>query len=288
MDRLSFVAQPDIAVLTNIGQSHLEFLKTRDGILKAKTEMFNHMNPNGHVIVNGDDDKLGTIREVNGKRPEYFGLNKHCNVFADRIVSKGFDGSEFNIVARDKGGRLSFHVNLPKAGQHMIYNALAATQVGMDLGVSLMQIKKGLENVQNVAGRNNLIRTEKFTLIDDCYNASPASMKSSIDLLQNAEGRKVAILGDMFELGADSEKYHFQIGQYAASTETELIVCIGENSKKMFTGAKMISDYRVEYCANLEDAKALLPDLLIPGDTILLKASNSMHFAELLEWIKTL
>ena len=101
-----------------------------------------------------------------------------------------------------------------------------------------------------------------------------------------AEGRKVAILGDMLELGSDSDRYHQQIGQYAAGTATELIICVGPNSLKMYTGAKMISDNEVEYFADLKEAAAALPDLLIPGDTILLKASNSMHFSQLLEIIQ--
>lgn len=282
MDELSFMAKPDIVVMTNIGQSHLEFFKTRDGILKAKSEIFNHMNPEGHVILNGDDDKLTTLRVVNGKRPEYFGLNKDCNVSAEKIVNKGFAGTEFDVIIRDGGGKMRFHVNLPVSGQHMIYNALAATQVAVDMGVPMMLIKEGLESAAVIEGRNNIVETPYFTLIDDCYNASPASMKSSIDLLQNAEGRKVAILGDMFELGDESEKYHFKVGQYVGKTDTDLIICVGEKSEKMFMGARLVSDKQVEYFKSLDDAITMVPGLLKQGDTILLKASNGMHFNRLL------
>ena len=288
MDRLSYMAEPDVVVLTNIGQSHLEFLKTRDGILQAKTEIFNHMNPQANVILNGDDDKLTSLRAVNGRRPEYFGLNRQCNVYAERIQTTSLTSSEFNVIVRDGGGRMSFHVNLPFAGKHMIYNALAATQVGMDLGVSLMDIKRALETSVQISGRNNIIDTEKFTIIDDCYNASPSSMRSSLELLQNAKGRKVAILGDMLELGENSPKYHFQVGQFAGNCGVDLIICVGPLSDKIFSGAKLISEGKVEYFKSLKEAMKMIPDLLIPSDTVLLKASNGMHFSQLLEMIQKL
>lgn len=288
MDVLSNIAAPDIVVMTNIGQSHLEYLKTRDGILKAKSEVFNHMNPEGHVIVNVDDDKLSTIRNVNGKKPEYYGFGPQAQVTAERIKENGFNGSEFDVVIRRGGGKMSFRAYLPAAGRHMIYNALAAVQVALDLDVPLLAIQEGLKNVTGLEGRNNIIETSRFTLIDDCYNASPASMMSSIDFLQYAEGRKVAILGDMLELGEDSDKYHFKVGQYAGKTDTDLIICVGEESEKMFMGAKLVTDHKVEYFKSLNDAIELAPSLLKDGDTILLKASNSMNFKALLEALKTL
>ena len=288
MDVLSSIAQPDIVVMTNIGQSHLEFLKTRDGILKAKSEVFNHMNPEGHVIINGDDDKLCTIKNVNGKKPESYGFGPDAQVTAERIVTDGFAGSQFDVVIRQGGGKMSFHACLPVSGRHMIYNALAAVQVALDLNVPLLSIKEGLNSVSVVEGRNNLIHTDRFTLIDDCYNASPTSMQSSVDFLQYAKGRKVAILGDMLELGADSDKYHFKVGQYVGGTATDLIICVGEESEKMFMGAKLTTDHQVEYFKTLQDAINMVPDMLKDGDTVLLKASNSMHFKELLEVLKKL
>ncbi|MBE6017939.1 MAG: UDP-N-acetylmuramoyl-tripeptide--D-alanyl-D-alanine ligase [Lachnospiraceae bacterium] len=288
MDVLSNIAKPDIVVMTNIGQSHLEFLKSRDGILKAKSEVFNHMNPEGHVILNGDDDKLSTIRNVNGKKPEYYGFGPLSQVTAERIKEHGFEGSEFDVVIRQGGGRMSFRASLPVSGKHMIYNALAAVQVALDLDVPLLGIQDGLKNVSGVEGRNNLIKTDRFTLIDDCYNASPASMQSSIDFLQYAQGRKVAILGDMLELGEDSDKYHFKVGQYVGKTDTDLIICVGEESEKMFMGAKLVTDHRAEYFKKLRDAIEIVPGLLKNGDTILLKASHSMHFDKLLEVLKAL
>ncbi|MGI6072792.1 MAG: UDP-N-acetylmuramoyl-tripeptide--D-alanyl-D-alanine ligase [Lachnospiraceae bacterium] len=282
MDELSYMVKPDIVVITNIGRSHLEFLKNPDGILKAKSEIFNHMNPEGHIILNGDDDMLIGLKPPSGKRPEYFGLNRECDVSAERIVEKGLDGVEFDVVIRDGGGKISFHVNLPIPGRHMVYNALAAVQVGIDMGVPLMDIKEALSRAQGVEGRNRIIRMDGLTLIDDCYNASPVSMMAAVDLLKSVKGRKVAILGDMFELGDDSDKYHFQVGRYAGESGADLIICVGQNSEKMFMGARLASDKSVEYFKSLEDAIEMVPAFLRKGDTVLLKASNGMNFKQLL------
>lgn len=288
MDILSRMARPDVVVITNIGQSHLENFKSRDGILKAKTEIFNYMDPNGHVILNIDDDKLTSIKNVNGIRPEFFGFNKAAAACAERVVEHGFDSVEFDAVLRDRGGRMSFHVNMPVMGRHMVGNAMAAVQVGVDFNVPMLEIKDALEHVVGVQGRNNLIETENFTIIDDSYNASPSSMKSAIDILKRVEGRKVAILGDMFELGENSEKYHFRVGQYAGKSELDVVICIGEISEKLFMGAKLSSDNTVEYFRTVDDALDLLPGFLEKGDTVLVKASNGMHFNRVVEFLKNM
>lgn len=282
MNRLGAMVKPDIVVMTNIGQSHLENLKTRDGILRAKSEIFNHINPEGHIVLNGDDDKLVTLTDVRGIRPEFYGLGRQCTVSAEKIATRGFDGTDFDVVIKDRGGKMRFHVSMPILGKHMVYNALAAVQVGIDMGMPLLKIKSGLESVREVAGRNNIIRTDKYTIIDDAYNASPASMQSSIEVLQNAPGRKVAILGDMFELGADSDKYHFRVGQYAGRSDTDLIICIGPNSEKMFMGARLSSEAQVEYYRTLDEAMDMIPIYIKPGDTILVKASHGMNFQKII------
>ena len=299
MEPLSKMARPDVAVITNIGQSHLEFFRTRDGILREKAKICTYMKPEGHVVLNGDDDKLPLLEQIgarpleglpnmSGKHIEYFGFGRQCDVGAERVKEDGFNGSEFDISIRDAGGAMKFRVKLPVPGKHMILNALAATQVGLDLGLSPREIQKALEKVSVIAGRNNFIETKHFTLIDDCYNASPTSMASSIDLLTKARGRKVAILGDMLELGDGSEKLHYKVGLEAGKAGIDLIVCVGELSEKMYMGALMESDLQVEYYKTIEDAISMVPRLLKEKDTILLKASNSMHFSRILEMLKNL
>lgn len=286
MDRLAKIVKPDIVVITNIGQSHLEYLGDRDGILKAKAEIFNHIAPDGVVILNGDDDKLVQIRNVKGIEPQFFGFSKECNVCAEKIVTKGLEGSEFDIVMRDGGSRMALRVDLPVPGRKMIYNVLAAYLVGMNMGISPLMMKEAIENVTSMVGRNNIIKTDNYLILDDCYNASPASMEASIDILQLAEGRKVAILGDMFELGEETDKYHYQVGRYAAEAGCDLIIAVGALSEKIFMGAKMNTDNRVEYFHTTEDAINALPDLLQPGDNILVKASHAMNFESIVEFLQ--
>ncbi|MCF0143161.1 MAG: UDP-N-acetylmuramoyl-tripeptide--D-alanyl-D-alanine ligase [Parasporobacterium sp.] len=288
MDALAKIVKPDIAVITNIGQSHLEQFKNRDGILRAKREIFNYMDYSGTALLNGDDDKLVTVLNVKGKRPVFFGLDKHCDISAEKIIDHGFSGIEFDMVFRDGGGRMAMHINMPVPGKHLIYAALCAAYAGSALGVPMLSIKAALNSMEPVDGRSNIKKGEHFTVIDDCYNAAPASMASSIDILKNASGRKVAILGDMFELGEDSDKLHFQVGKYAGKAGLDLIICVGKSAEKMFMGAKMSTDKQVEFYHSIDEAKAMIQYLVEDGDTILVKASHGMNFTEISELLDNL
>ena len=239
------------------------------------------------MILNGDDDKLSRIRNVNGIEPQFFGFGKGCTVCAEKILPKGLEGSEFDIVMRDGGGRMALRVDMPVPGQKMIYNVLAAYLVGTNMGISPLMMKEAIEHMTSMVGRNNIVKTEQYTILDDCYNASPSSMESSLDILKLADGRKVAILGDMLELGDESGKYHYQVGRYAAEAGCDLILCVGPLSEKTFMGAKMNTDNKVEYFHTTEECIQSLPSLLEPGDNILVKASHAMKFAEIVEFLKS-
>lgn len=192
MSRLADIARPDTCVITNIGQCHLEFLGDRDGVLKAKTEVFRYLKEGGRAILNGDDDKLATIRQVQGKEPIFFGMNPAFPVYADQIQSRGLKGMSCRIHLPEA----EFAVEIPMPGQHMVYNALAAAAVGMVHGLTPEQIRRGIESLEPISGRFRMIETDHFLIVDDCYNANPVSMKASLDVLKDALGRKVAILGD--------------------------------------------------------------------------------------------
>ena len=279
MHRLSEVAKPDICVMTNIGQCHLEVLGSRDGILKAKSEIFDFMNPEGTVCVNGDDDKLMTIEEVHGKRPVHFGLSPENDIYADTIVSRGLLGSTATIHTPDA----AFDVQIPLPGAHMVLNALAATAVGLQLGLTTEQIAAGIAAVQAVSGRSRVVQAGDLVLIDDCYNANPVSTKAALDLLSLADGRKVAVLGDMFELGEKEREMHGQVGAYAAEQGIDCLYCAGSLSEEMYRAAKEAGISQAEHFTDTDALLAALPGLLHPGDSVLIKASHGMGYAKIVE-----
>ena len=285
MTRLTEIAKPDYCVITNIGQCHLENLGSREGILKAKTEIFKSMNPDGYVFLNGEDDLLETVKKPWKNEIIRFGMSKKDAIYATDVVNKGLLGSEAVIHVADT----QFPVKVPLPGIHMVLNALAATAVGWQLGLTTEQIAKGIAQVQAVAGRSHVIETPDYILIDDCYNANPVSMKAAIDLLGTALQRKVAILGDMFELGKDEAALHAQIGEYAMTHGVDVLICIGELSKHMYDRAVETSSGKehgsreIYYFPTREEAMAQIPHILHTGDAVLIKASHSMKFEEIVE-----
>ena len=293
MERLSQIAQPDIGVITNIGLCHLENLKTRDGILKAKTEMFHNLKPDGTAILNGDDDKLITIDEVNNKRPVIFGISYKDDVYASDTKNLGLDGTSFVINGlKCADGDRAFEVTVPVPGHHMIYNALAAACVGAQLGLSSIQIRDGISKLKTIAGRNNIIKTDNYTIIDDCYNANPVSMKASVDVVDMALGRKVCILGSMFELGDNEKNLHYDVGQYVGAKSIDVLITIGDLARHIAMGA---ADYRETHyesydCSihsydTIEEFENEAGQLLKKGDNILVKASHGMHFSNIVDML---
>ena len=168
----------------------------------------------------------------------------------------------------------------------MVYNALAATAVATVFGLSDEEIIRGISSVEPVGGRIHVIHEDKVTIIDDCYNANPVSMKAAIDLLNMANTRKVAILGDMFELGANEQALHEEIGTYAAYHNIDCVICVGNLSRHMYAGMKAVeSDSRAYYFETRDVMLEHLGELLKEGDTVLIKASHSMHFEEVVKQI---
>lgn len=282
MEKLSQIARPDVCLITNIGVCHLENLKDRDGVLSAKTRVYDYMNRDGFVVFNGKDDKLLTVSDVYGNKPLFFGEDTQ-EAYATNVSGKGLLGSNVTINLNiDRP--VSFEATVPLPGAHMISNALAASIIGYKLGMDVEDIAKGIKAVQAVGGRSHVIETEKYILIDDCYNANPVSMKAAIDLLKTADGRKVAILGDMFELGENEAALHREVGEYAANQGIEVIVCVGELSKNMRDGALsslMCEKQEIHYLKEKQDLIKRLPAILEEKDVILIKASHGMGFDEI-------
>ena len=283
LHELASISQPDICVITNIGLAHMENLGSRDGILKAKTEVFDHLRPNASVILNGDDDKLSTVAEVQGKKPVFFGLSDHLDAYADGIVSQGLRGTD--AVLHLPLGEINVHIPVP--GKHMVYNALAGACVGMKLGLTLEEIQTGISSLKTIAGRTNLIDTGSLLIIDDCYNANPVSMKSSLDVLSTATGRTVAVMGDMYELGDKENELHYNTGAHAAEIGIDVICCIGELSHHAYEGAKACAkSSAVLYFKTKQDFLGKIRNVVKKDDTILVKASHGMEFPEIIDVLR--
>ena len=279
MDYLSGIVRPDICVISNIGNCHLENLGDRDGVLKAKTEMLNNMSPNGFVVLNGDDDKLATVKSVNGKSPIFFGINQNNQYYAQNICGGGLNGISCTICTPN----CKFDVNIPSIGNYMVLNTLSAVAVAQILGLSNSEIITGIQSYKTISGRSNLIKTDKYTIIDDCYNANPVSMKAGIDALCTFNGRKVCILGDMKELGANETGLHQEVGAYINTKNIDLLVTVGNLALNINSMAG--TDNKVHF-DTLTNAIDNLSGLLLPNDVILVKASNSMNFKQIVEFLK--
>lgn len=282
MTRLAKMAHPDICVITNIGCVHLENLKDRDGVLKAKTEMMQYMNPNGTIIFNGNDDKLFSYVPENGVQPIYFGSEDTFSYHAKDIDNQGLRGTTATFITPES--TFSAHISIP--GEHMIHNAMAGIAVGRALGLNDEEIIAGIEALKPVAGRNHLIETPSFTIIDDCYNANPISMKASLDVLAKADTRTVAILGDMFELGDEEKTMHFSVGKHAAEVGIEVLIAIGTLAQDIAFGADdMHKEHhmKIYYFTTKNEFFGAMDHVLKHNDTILVKASHGMGFAEIVE-----
>ena len=280
MHRLSKMARPDICVITNIGDCHLEFLGDRDGVLKAKSEIFDFLAPSGQIILNGDDEKLAAVKEVKGIEPLYFGVKGARDIRATDIKGMGLEGIKCKIHIGDD----SFEVKIPIPGDHMVLNALAATAVGTCLGMTKEEIKTGIEKLESLKGRFHQMQENGITVIDDCYNANPASMKASLKVLSSASQRKVAILGDMGELGEEEQELHRQVGEYAGSLGLQLCICVGTLAGHLAHAAKKKNpQMEVVTADSVEEAIEKLPRLIQKGDAVLVKASHFMHFEKIVD-----
>ncbi|MDD6307540.1 MAG: UDP-N-acetylmuramoyl-tripeptide--D-alanyl-D-alanine ligase [Clostridiales bacterium] len=291
MHRLAQMANPDICVITNIGLCHLENLITRDGILKAKTESFEHLTPEGIAVLNGDDDKLCEKKMVNGKPAVFYGLGEAPKtsapkqIYATEVEALGLTGTRAAIHIRNGNApETKFTVEIPIAGEHNVYNALAAVAVARELGLTVEEMKRGIEAVQTIGGRSNLIHKNGMTIIDDCYNANPVSMKASIDVLSKAEGRKIAVLGDMGELGSDERKLHYSVGEYFKGKGIDDLFCAGELSREIAEAVKAhCKETRVHYFETKDALGEALKNYVASGDIILVKASHFMGFSEIVK-----
>ena len=228
---LSHIAAPDLAVITNIGTMHMENLGSREGILQAKMEICDGMAPDAKLCLYGDDEYLWGSRQILSRPVTWFGVtNSACQVRAEAVCQK--DGLQFTVQA----GACQFPVTLPLEGEHFVSDALAAISVGLTLGVAPQHMARRLSRFRNMAGRQEIFQAKGVTIINDSYNAGPESMAAALKVLGARSGRRIAVLGDMLELGACTPDAHYQVGLLAAQN-ADILMSFGPNAAHMCRGA---------------------------------------------------
>lgn len=276
---LTNCAKPDCAIITNIGVSHIEILGSRDGILQAKLEILEGLKKGSPVFLNGDNDKLATVK-LQDYKVIFFGIeNANCDVRAVDIKEIGLS-TEFVAIKGD----IKQKITIPTVGIHNVYDALTAFAVGLEYGISPEDIAKGLANYTPSGMRQRIKEVNGVTFIEDCYNASPDSQKAGLNsLCKIAKGRKIAVLGDMLELGGFSEEAHRMVGEYAAECGVDLLYTVGEESKYMADSALKSGLKNVRNFTDKKELTEILINELQKGDTILFKASRGMKLEEIFE-----
>ena len=276
---LTDIAKPTLAVITNIGTSHIGNLGSRENILKAKLEILDGMKI-PKVIINNDNDLLHDWYEKNKDKIEIHtvGIENNSELMA-KSIELGEESSEFKAIAEKK----ETEIQVPVAGTHFVYNALCAMEVGIILGISTNQIQNGIAKFELTKKRMDIRKLENGAIIiNDAYNASYESMRASIEFLANHTGtRKIAVLGDMFELGEYSEELHRNVGKEVASHDIDVLICAGENSKYIIEEAQKNKKIETFYFHNNEEIVEKLTQELREGDIVLVKASNGMKFFEI-------
>ncbi|MBQ8228472.1 MAG: UDP-N-acetylmuramoyl-tripeptide--D-alanyl-D-alanine ligase [Clostridia bacterium] len=275
---LSRCAQPTAAVITNIGVSHMENLGSREGILAAKLEILDGLRDGESVFLNGDDPYLMSAH-IENHPVIYYGINNSiCKYKAENIIPEG-TSTVFEIHCGDD----VYNVKIPTIGKHNVYNAVAAFAVATELGIAPENAIKGLLNYEPSGMRQRINKKGGITFIEDCYNASPDSVRAAINTLASFKGRRIAVLGDMLELGTVSDDAHRDSGMLAAKKGIDAVFAYGEKSVLTFLKAQEMGVSKAAHFNNQEKLAAAISDYIKPDDTVLFKASRGMKLENVIE-----
>lgn len=283
IDYLSQIAKPDVAVITNIGDAHIENLGSRENILKAKCEVFPNMRSGGLAVLNADDELLAGLRGTLGMDTVFCGRSPQADYRATQVQSDGAG----RILCRAHTPAGEFSLQIPALGQHMIYPALTAAAVGERFGLTPEQIARGILQFEPTKMRMNVLhRGQGITILNDAYNANPQSMRAAIGVLGDSRcSFKLAVLGDMFELGSLAPALHAGVGEVLGKAGIDCLVAVGELSTHMAEAAKSAGVPQVFHCPNKHAAMPVISSLLRPDATVLVKASRGMAMEELVDYL---
>lgn len=277
---LTNIAKPDVAVIINVGTMHIEHLGSREGILQAKLEILEGLSHDGKILLNGDNDMLWRVHDRADIPAVYFGAdNKNCAILAKNVAETA-SGITFTVEDRCK----TFDIHLGLEGTHFVSDALAAVGVGLALGVTPENISRALATFENMEGRQQIFEKNGFTIIQDCYNAGPESMKAALEVLGKRTGRRIAVLGDMLELGSCAAAEHYKVGQITAEN-ADMVFAYGPNGANVVDGA-VDGGMIKENAKSFESRDALADALRLrarSGDVVLFKGSHGMHMELALE-----
>ena len=280
MELLVSSARADIGIVTNVGPTHLERFGTFDDTERIKGLLPASLPPGGLAVLNGDDERVRRMSLRTRANVVSFGFGPRCDLRASDVAARGFDGIRFTLSDRRSGS--SVDVETPLVGGHQAVTVLAASAVCLRAGLELEQITQG---VARLSPGTRLARRSAWngaTIIDDSYNAAPLSMRAALDLLSQCEPRRIALLGDMFELGTEERAAHRAIGEYAAS-RCDWLIAVGERSRDLIDAAREGGHPEACWIAEPEQATDILRSSLEPRDTLLVKASHAMHLEAVVE-----
>ncbi len=291
IEYMSRIAEPDIAIITTIGTSHMEHLGSRENICRAKMEIMAGLKSEGRLLLNGDEPMLRAY-DTEGRTPVFVGIDTDCDFRADNIREQ-LGCTMFDVCY---AGKVVEDVVIPTMGRHNIYAALFAFAVGVEMNLSDQAILCGLANYHPVGMRQNIYDVGGITVVEDCYNASPESMRASIRVLDSlcmrkGRGRMAAVLGDMYELGENSAYFHEEVGMYYAASGGQLLFTFGGEAEAIAGGA-LLGGMEVETIFRNGDRNR--PDLtgemllhsLRAGDTLLVKASRGAAAERIINYLK--
>lgn len=294
IEYMSKLVRPDIAVITNIGTSHLASLGTRENICKAKMEIASGLKKDGTLIINADEPLLFAYRGNVVPEPEFISVYNRFGDFRAVNIRRMDEGMMFDLIYNNKAVT---NVEIPALGKHNVYNALISYSVGVKLGMTDDQIRRGLLNFVSTDKRQNIYEVGGITVIDDCYNASPESMRAAIDVLTSMAQRKnvrpCALLGDMLELGEYSRLMHDQLGQYAAQMKVQKLYCYGSMADVLAEaaikkGVRAENVYVSLDSDNPADMAKMINASMEDGDILLVKASRAVSAERVIEALRTL
>ena len=286
IEYLSSIVKPEIGVITNIGIAHMEKLGSREGIFRAKMEITKNILPKsegGTLVFAGDDEFLTKERTAGDYIQVEVGTGENADLRISGVEDHGIEGISFDVEYDEDGSKQTTHVELPAAGAHNAGNAAIALAVGRQLGISIEEGAKGLKKVELTGSRLRRIDGESVTIIDDTYNANPFSMISALDVLAGSEARRrVAVLGDMFELGTDEKMLHRKVGEHAKAAGVDELITSGDLAAEIAEGG----DGR--HFEDKESFIEVIREYIKPGDLVLVKASRGMHLEEVVDKLRTL